>query len=107
MNPVFKYSIYNPYLLFLICKLLGVQKLVQHLHDYNIPMGLATSSSKETYDIKTVNHRDFFDLLPYKTWGSSDPEVKRGKPHPDIFFVAASKFPDKPAVEKVVYFNLY
>ena len=27
-----------------------------------------------------------------KVYGSDDPEVSRGKPHPDIFTVAASRF---------------
>lgn len=78
-----------------------MRKLVHHLHENNIPIGLATSSSKETYDIKTSKHQDLFDLFPYKTWGSSDPEVERGKPYPDIFFAAARKFPDTPSPDKV------
>lgn len=80
----------------------GVEKLIHHLRKHNIPIGLATSSSMETYNMKVVNHLDFFELIPYKTWGSSDPEVKRGKPYPDIFLVAAAKFPDNPAPEKVL-----
>ena len=79
----------------------GVEKLVRHLHDCKVKIGLATSSSKETYDLKVVNHLKFFELLEYKTWGSSDPDVKKGKPHPDIFLVAAAKFPDKPKPEQV------
>lgn len=80
----------------------GVEKLIRHLDENNVPIGLATSSSKETYDLKVTNHQKFFNLLPYKIWGSSDPAVKRGKPYPDIFLVAADKFPDKPAPEKVL-----
>lgn len=79
----------------------GVEKLIHHLHNNKIPIGLATSSSKDSYELKTRKHQDLFDLFPYKTWGSSDPLVKLGKPHPDIFLVAANKFPDKPKVEKV------
>lgn len=51
--------------------------------------------------MKVVKHTDLFSLLTYKTMGSSDPLVKKGKPHPDIFLVAAAKFPDNPAPEKV------
>lgn len=51
--------------------------------------------------MKAAKHGALFNLLTYKTWGSSDPLVKKGKPHPDIFLVAAAKFPDNPAPEKV------
>ncbi|XP_013166312.1 PREDICTED: pseudouridine-5'-phosphatase-like isoform X1 [Papilio xuthus] len=83
----------------------GVETLIRHLCDNGIPIGLATSSSKETYDLKVKNHSELFDMLKYKTWGSSDPLVKKGKPYPDIFLVAADKFPDKPAPEKVLVFE--
>ncbi|XP_063832598.1 probable pseudouridine-5'-phosphatase [Ostrinia nubilalis] len=92
--------------LFPICKVMpGVERLIRHLHDNNIPIGLATSSSKETYDLKVAKHQELFDLLTYKTWGSSDPLVKRGKPNPDIFLVAAEKFPDNPPPEKCLVFE--
>ncbi|XP_049884944.1 pseudouridine-5'-phosphatase-like [Pectinophora gossypiella] len=92
--------------LFPQCQLMpGVEKLIRHLHTHNVPIGLATSSSKETYDLKVSKHLDFFELLPYKTWGSSDPDVNRGKPYPDIFLVAAAKFPDRPAPEKCLVFE--
>ncbi|CAB3233430.1 unnamed protein product [Arctia plantaginis] len=88
------------------CKVMpGVEKLLHHLHNHNIGMGLATSSSKETYDLKVVNHQELFNLFPYKTLGSSDPEVKRGKPYPDIFIVAAEKFPGKPSPDKCLVFE--
>lgn len=92
--------------LFPKCKIMpGVKKLVHHLHDHNIGMGLATSSSKDTADMKMVNHQELFDLFEHKTLGSSDPEVKRGKPYPDIFIVAANKFLDKPSPDKCLVFE--
>lgn len=33
--------------------------------------------------------------------GSTDKDVKYGKPHPDIFLVTAARFPDKPEPSKV------
>lgn len=85
----------------------GAKRLIEHFHKNNIPIGLATSSSKESYELKVnKHHQELFSLFPYKTMGSSDPEVKRGKPYPDIFLVAASRFPDKPRPEQVFfYFN--
>ncbi|XP_072933385.1 pseudouridine-5'-phosphatase-like [Epargyreus clarus] len=92
--------------LFPQCQIMpGVEKLLRHLHKHNIPIGLATSSSKETYDLKVTNHQEFFELLPYKTWGSSDPAVKKGKPYPDVFLAAAAKFPDHPDPEKCLVFE--
>ncbi|CAH2054465.1 unnamed protein product, partial [Iphiclides podalirius] len=83
----------------------GVGTLIRHLSEHNVPIGLATSSSKETYDLKVQKHSELFDMFMYKTWGSSDPLVKRGKPFPDIFLVAAAKFPDKPVPDKVLVFE--
>ncbi|KAF2904403.1 hypothetical protein ILUMI_01768 [Ignelater luminosus] len=78
----------------------GAEKLVRHLHKHNIPIALATSSSKESVAIKTKDYTDLFSLFHHKVMGSSDPEVKRGKPNPDIYLVCASRFPDKPSPEQ-------
>lgn len=82
----------------------GARRLIEHLHKKGIPIGLATSSTEESYHLKVdKHHQDLFALFPYKTFGSSDPNVKRGKPHPDIFLVAAAKFPDSPKPEQVYF----
>ncbi|XP_060805894.1 pseudouridine-5'-phosphatase isoform X3 [Amyelois transitella] len=92
--------------LFPLCKVRpGVEKLIRHLHKHSVPIGLATSSSIESYKLKTAKHQELFDLLSTKTWGSSDPNVKNGKPSPDIFLVAAAKFPDNPPSEKCLVFE--
>ncbi|XP_049884945.1 pseudouridine-5'-phosphatase-like [Pectinophora gossypiella] len=79
----------------------GVRRLIEHLHKHKVPIGLATSASEESYNLKVnKHHKELFSLFPYKTFGSSDPEVKRGKPYPDIFLVAASRFPEHPNPDK-------
>lgn len=83
----------------------GVERLLRHLHKHNVRMALATSSSKDLYDVKTTNHREIFDLFDHKVYGSSDPEVKHGKPSPDIFIVAAKRFRDQPDMEKCLVFE--
>ncbi|XP_068619510.1 pseudouridine-5'-phosphatase-like isoform X1 [Battus philenor] len=84
----------------------GAKRLIEHFHENKVPIGLATSSSEESYHLKVdKHHTQLFSLFPYKTFGSSDPEVKRGKPHPDIFLVAASKFPDTPKPEQCLVFE--
>ena len=80
---------------------IGAEKLVQHLRSKNVPICLATSSSKESFLIKTTNHNELFKLFHHIVMGSSDSDVKHGKPAPDIFIVAAERFPDKPKPEMV------
>lgn len=83
----------------------GVERLLRHLHAQNVPIALATSSSKEMYDLKTVRHTELFDLFDHKVYGSSDPEVVHGKPSPDIFIVAAKRFADQPDPSQCLVFE--
>ncbi|XP_059051816.1 pseudouridine-5'-phosphatase-like [Achroia grisella] len=83
----------------------GAQKFVEHLHKKGIPIALATSSSKDSVDMKMQNHKDLLKLFHHLTMGSSDPEVTKGKPDPAIFLVCASRFPDKPKPENCLVFE--
>lgn len=83
------------------CFALGAERLVRHLHENNVPICLATSSSKESVEVKTTHHRELFSLFHHKVMGSSDPDVKEGKPAPDIFLVAAKRFPETVKPEDV------
>lgn len=80
----------------------GAERLIRHLHKHKIPIALATSSSADSYNLKTQNHQSLFSLFLHKVTGSSDPDVKRGKPNPDIFLVCASRFSDKPLPQEVI-----
>lgn len=71
------------------------------MHKHGIPIAVATSSSDESVMLKLTNHKELFSLFHHSVTASSDPEVKKGKPHPDIFLICASRFPDKPKPEKV------
>lgn len=74
----------------------GAERLIKHLNQHNIPFCLATSASQEIAEIKMKSHQNLFDLFSHKVMGSTDPEVKRGKPDPDIFLIAARRFVDNP-----------
>ncbi|XP_067013843.1 pseudouridine-5'-phosphatase [Anabrus simplex] len=83
----------------------GAERLVRHLHKHKIPIAVATSSGEESVKLKLKNHQELFSLFDHIVMGSSDPEVKNGKPAPDIFLICASRFPDKPDPEKVLVFE--
>nr|CAH7718333.1 unnamed protein product [Callosobruchus chinensis] len=74
----------------------GAKDLVKHLAKHDIPMAVATSSSQEAMEMKTKKLQDVFKHFHHIVCGSTDPEVKHGKPAPDIFLLAAARFPDKP-----------
>eukprot|EP00250_Pteridium_aquilinum_P005977 c15982_g1_i1 orf=167-868(-) len=92
--------------LFLESELLpGVEKLLRHLHSHKVPMAVATSSHRRHYDLKTTKHKELFSLMRHVVVGD-DVEVKHGKPAPDIFLVAASRFEDAPnSFENVLVFE--
>lgn len=80
--------------LFPTCDLLpGVEKLVKHLKDNNIPMCVATSSSRRVLDIKiSMKHKQFFSQFSHIVTGC-DSRLKTAKPSPEIYQLAASSFP--------------
>lgn len=83
----------------------GVEKLLHHLSSHNVPIALATSSSEEMFILKTGRHSKLFELFQHRVCGSSDDEVVHGKPAPDIFIVAAKRFPDQPHPSKCLVFE--
>ncbi|KAK9294900.1 hypothetical protein QLX08_010645 [Tetragonisca angustula] len=83
----------------------GVEQLLRHLKQNNIPIALATSSNKENFELKTQKWKHIFDLFNHKVLGGSDPEVTNGKPAPDIFLIAAKRFTDNPDPSKCLVFE--
>ncbi|XP_017859568.1 PREDICTED: probable pseudouridine-5'-phosphatase isoform X1 [Drosophila arizonae] len=83
----------------------GAERLLRHLHANKVPFALATSSGADMVELKTTHHRELFNLFHHRVCGSTDSEVKNGKPAPDIFLVAASRFPDKPAPANCLVFE--
>lgn len=71
----------------------GVAKIIRRLAKSKIKLGLATSSSKKLalVSLKKTKLAKYFDYI------LSGEQVKRGKPHPDIFLKVAKKFKAKPS----------
>ncbi|XP_018021446.1 pseudouridine-5'-phosphatase isoform X3 [Hyalella azteca] len=85
--------------------LLGAERLVRHLHKHGVPIAIASGSSQTSFDLKTTSHRELMKLFNPVVLSSSDPEVKAGKPAPDVFLVCAGRFPDKPHSSKCLVFE--
>jgi pseudouridine-5'-monophosphatase len=83
----------------------GADRLIHHLHRSKVPFCLATSSSQEMAELKMSSHNDLFELFNHKVYGSTDTEVKDGKPAPDIFLIAAKRFQTKPKPSDCLVFE--
>ena len=77
----------------------GAKELVEHLTNHDIPIAVATSSSRDLYEVKIQNH-EWFSMFDVVVTGD-DPEVKQGKPAPDIFLCAARQLKANPATTLV------
>ena len=65
----------------------GALEIIQHFHQKNIPCCVASSSYQPV-----IKHRlSQVSVLDYFTAITSGDEVKRGKPHPDIYLLAIEK----------------
>jgi len=67
----------------------GGESLVKRCHENNIPMALVTSSSSESFQIKTAPHK-WINLFNVMVLGD-DKLLAKGKPAPDPYLLAAEK----------------
>jgi HAD superfamily hydrolase (TIGR01509 family) len=67
------------------CKPLpGVMNLVRHLKEYGVPMAVATNSNSISFKCKTEHNQHLFHLFDVIVT-TDHPNVKKGKPAPDIY----------------------
>lgn len=95
----------NVTLIILFYLFAGAERLIRHLHDNDVPIALATSSGEDSVSVKTKHHQELFSLFHHKVMGSSDPEVKQGKPAPDIFLIAAQRFKEQVNPDECLVFE--
>ena len=74
----------------------GAKEMTTHFFDLGIPQALATSSSSPMFEAKFEKHKKWFSQFTQIVRGD-DPELKEGKPAPDIFLLAASRLGVDPA----------
>ncbi|XP_061727868.1 probable pseudouridine-5'-phosphatase [Cydia pomonella] len=82
----------------------GAERLLTHLYDSKVPIALATNSTERAVRIAAQARPKLFALFNHKVC-ATDPEVDRGKPNPDIYLVAASRFPTKPKPAQCIVFE--
>ncbi|MBW0490150.1 hypothetical protein O181_029865 [Austropuccinia psidii MF-1] len=70
----------------------GALKLVQHLKKHHIPILIATGSSRQNFLLKSQNLSLLFSPFEGRVICGDDSDLKRGKPHPDPFLLAASRY---------------
>ena len=72
----------------------GAPELVRALARRGVPMAVATSSHRSLYELKVSRH-DWFAAFDAIVCGD-DPELRRLKPAPDIFLLAAARLGAAP-----------
>ena len=78
----------------------GAEKLINLFYDMKIPMAVATASRKHVYDMKVANFKDLYAKFDHVVNGN---DVKKGKPEPDIFLLALSKWEGIKPEEVLVF----
>jgi len=73
----------------------GAVRLTRWFAERGIPQAVATSAERYHFDLKTLRHRDWYALFNCIVTGD-DPEVRQGKPAPDIFLLAARRMNADP-----------
>jgi pseudouridine-5'-monophosphatase len=69
----------------------GVARLVAHLAAHDVPIAIATGSSRRNFALKTSHLQHVFAHFGSNVTCASDDGAGRGKPFPDVFLAAARR----------------
>jgi len=69
----------------------GVARLVAHLAAHNVPIAIATGSSRRSFALKTSHLQHVFAHFGPNVICGSDDGAGRSKPFPDVFLAAAHR----------------
>ncbi|KAM3176386.1 hypothetical protein ACTXT7_006596 [Hymenolepis weldensis] len=75
----------------------GARKLIEYLSKNSVGIAIATGSSSNQVLHKMWNFKDVWQNVHHVVAAGDDPEVKHGKPAPDVFEVALGRFNDSSA----------
>ncbi|KAL5476180.1 hypothetical protein EMCRGX_G026094 [Ephydatia muelleri] len=83
----------------------GAEAIVFHLHALGIPLAVATGSARHAYELKVSKYPRIAACFSHVVC-ADDPELKNGKPAPDVYLLAASRFTSPPlSPDKVLVFE--
>jgi HAD superfamily hydrolase (TIGR01509 family) len=74
----------------------GAMRLTEHLHNSGVMQAVATSSDTRHFKLKTSRHQRWFSIFDCLVIGD-DPEIRHGKPAPDIFLITAGRMGVAPS----------
>lgn len=75
----------------------GAERLIKHLVAKKVPIAIASGSAKSGFERKTGHIGEILrQPFDHHVFAGSDDEVKRGKPFPDVFEIAAKRFKPPP-----------
>lgn len=80
----------------------GAEAFTRALAARGVPIAVATSSERHLFESKTSRHKDWFSIFSAVVLGD-DPRIRKGKPAPDTFLVAAGELGALP--EECVVFE--
>lgn len=71
----------------------GAGRLIEHFREHKIPMAIATNSPRNSIEMKLRHIGPLIDAFSHIV---TIDDVTKGKPDPEIYLLACSKFPKSP-----------